>query len=206
MRKGTKDSLRCDKCFFLVDTTGTETLPQQCPLCGAIIKQRRIASAEETQPTQSIMPANLLPVSPPPHHEIPPVAVAVNAIPAAPVPHAISPNASEPITAPTSAFPSGKALISCGIGTVAFVTGGCFLILIIIMWWFSGREAKPGNDREVQSVNNEPIRDTVPFQPLPPPPPDPRIKIVQPAVEKGVVFLKAKVPELANRAAPATRA
>jgi hypothetical protein len=51
-------------------------------------------------------------------------------------------------------------------------------------------EQKPGPDTTSQQ--------SPPTPPLRPPLPDPRIKIVQPAVDKGVAYLRKKVPELAS--------
>jgi len=94
-------------------------------------------------------------------------------------------------------MPPRKTGLWVGIGIVVFLTGGFLLLLFVIgLWWFSGPEAKPGSDPEVALPRNEPIADSLPSQPSPPP--DPRIEKVQPNVEKGVSFLKAKVPELAN--------
>jgi hypothetical protein len=89
------------------------------------------------------------------------------------------------------------------------VFGGLILLVGIsvgLAWYFSfdGKPKGPPVDRHAHdgTGRDDPDRTTDSDRPKSPPepplPPDPRIKIVQPNIDKGVAYLKTSVPQLAS--------
>lgn len=102
----------------------------------------------------------------------------------------------------TSSSPSAPAPVPArrNFLVLAGLVGGLLLICLLpiaglaLAWVFHDGAKKPDETTvptELAKSASDPSK-----QGKPPPPPDPRIKIVQPAVEKGVVYLKSKAPDV----------
>jgi hypothetical protein len=169
----------CPRCAFPLQLSPPLPARLQCPKCGAEIKLKAVAA--EAQPVAASHRAAvasgppMIPAAPQPVHAVAPGLPPPSALPVEP--------RTDPMPANSSSH--GKLILG-GIGVAAFLALGIFLVV----WLFSGSGK---NNTEEEPTPSD--RDVV-FKPLPAPPPDPRIKIVQPTVEKGVAFLKASVPGL----------
>ncbi|MBI2806181.1 MAG: hypothetical protein HYX68_14465 [Planctomycetes bacterium] len=115
----------------------------------------------------------------------------ITAIPAAPAPVAAPTGAPGPsVEVPASGSGRG-VLIALGL------IGGLILLAMIPVaclgtaWFFDGESKKTPHEvmpKEIANDNSTPKKKVTP--------PDPRIKIVQPSVDKGVAYLKKQIPSL----------
>ena len=168
----------CPRCQAPLDIPQPAPEQIRCDKCGAIIKTRAAGSAKQEPVTAK-----------------PPVPIA------APAPQTQAPAGTQPA-------PGASQL---NLVVLAGLVGGVLLLCILpvaglgLAWVISGKAKKTGDDPllpEVVKVEDpNPTNPKKPKKPKELPPPDPRLKIVQPAVEKGVAYLKTKVPDLANQRA-----
>ncbi len=157
----------CPRCLSPLEIP--QPLPDQirCDKCGAVIKNKSRQLEKPKAPTSAL---------------------------AVGLPPAESGTAAIPPVADTGSF-RRILLVVVLLGGLLFI-GMVPVVGLGLAWIFSDPQKKPTDDSgpvEAGKLVVKTPQETK--QPLPPPP-DPRIKIVQPAVDKGVAFLKTKAPEL----------